>query len=208
MTDALAAYETLRADRPELFVNPPDAGTEILFDVKAQHDAGVVYQDPFVLLVRDTVRFRDGRVGGYIRLLHTAGSAGAAILAIYQGEIVLLRHFRHATRTWHWEIPRGFAEQGEATFLTASRETEEELGVRPYQLRRLGRIHTDTGLSPAVVELFLADLQSLGLPEHNEGIDLVQTVSPEQFDDMTRAEEITDSFTIAAVAMARLHGLL
>jgi ADP-ribose pyrophosphatase len=154
------------------------------------------------------VRFRDGREGGYIRLIHAAGSPGAAVLPFYRGDILLLKHFRHTTRTWHWEIPRGFASAGETPMETASREATEELGVSPERLRRVGGIHTDTGLTPAVVELFVADVRSLGSPERTEGIDLIQAVSPARFDDMARTGEVTDSFTIAAVALARLHGLI
>lgn len=91
---------------------------------------------------------------------------------------------------------------------TASREAAEELGVGPERLRRVGAVHTDTGLSPAVVELFVADVGSPGSPTRDEGIDLIQTVSPERFDEMARAGEITDSFTLAAVSLARLHGLI
>ena len=205
------AYNAFRARNPELFGNPADAAYQIVFKPDLQRDAGagVVYQDPYVILLRDAVRFRDGRVGGYVRLVHTAGPAGAALLGLCGGEIVLLRHFRHATRSWHWEIPRGFADAaGETGETTAAREGEEELGAAPTGLRYLGRVHTDTGITPAAVEIYLAELPELCVPEAAEGIDEVRTVTLAEFDDLVLAGEITDSFTLAAVSLARLRGEL
>lgn len=206
----MTTYDAFRARNPELFGNLENAATEILFDRATQHrvGAGVVYEDPHLLLVKDAVRFRDGRVGGYLRLVHAAGSAGAAVLAVCGGKIVLIRHFRHATRRWHWEIPRGFAEPGEPPSVTATRETLEELGIAPNEVRHLGDVHTDTGLTPAAVALYLTELPGLGVLEAAEGIDAVRLVTCTEYDDLVRAGELTDSFTLAAVQMARLHGFL
>jgi len=207
---ALAAYNEYRDGHPDLFLNPPDAAFEIVFepDVQRALGAGIVYRDDFYMLLRDAVRFRDGSTGPYIRLVPVAGHGGAAVLPLVDGGVILIKHQRHATRASHWEIPRGFSNAGEPPEETARREIREELGVPDPQLMHLGSVHPDTGASNVRTELYLARLGDTGQIETNEGIDKVRRVAPEELDDMLRNGEITDSFTLAAVLQARLRGLL
>jgi ADP-ribose pyrophosphatase len=202
----LVAYNDFRNEHPRLFENPPNSAYEILFDPDVQRSigAGLTYRDPYIIVLRDAVRFRDGRVTGYVRILPNVAVSGAVVLPIHANRIALVRHFRHATRSWHWEVPRGFSQKGETSAMTGRREVEEELGAQVGAMRHLGRLHPDTGLSSAVVDLFVTYLDELGELEGNEGIDEIRLVTPDQFDDMVRGGEITDSFTITAVFNARL----
>ena len=69
---------------------------------------GVFYEDPYIILLRDAVIFPDGKPGLYHRVIARHDEpTGVAILARYRGEFVLVRHFRHPSRVWHLEIPRG-----------------------------------------------------------------------------------------------------
>jgi ADP-ribose pyrophosphatase len=207
---ALQAYGEYQKKHPELFVNPPDSAFEIIFDLDVQRalGAGIMYQDAYYLLLRDAVRFRDGSTGSYIRMIPTVGHGGAAVLPLVDSSVVLIRHQRHATRASHWEIPRGFAHIGEPPEETARREIREELGVPDPELLELGSIHPDTGASNVWTKLYLARLSSLGQIETNEGIDQVRYVTPGQLTTMVQTGEITDSFTLAAILQAQLHGLL
>jgi ADP-ribose pyrophosphatase len=207
---ALAAYDEYRKEHPDLFVNPPDAAFEIVFepDVQRALGAGVMYRDNYYVLLRDAVRFRDGSTGPYIRLVPAAGHGGAAVLPLIDSSVILIRHQRHATRASHWEIPRGFARIGEPPEETARREIREELDVPDPELLELGSVHPDTGASNVWTKLYLARLTGLGQIETNEGIDKTRQVTSEQLDTMVQTGEITDSFTLAAILQARLRGLL
>ncbi|MGP7995848.1 MAG: NUDIX hydrolase [Streptosporangiaceae bacterium] len=206
---ALAAYNEYAAQHGDLFKNSPGTAFEIVFDPDIQRrlGAGIVYRDDYYLLLRDAVQFRDGSVGSYIRLIHAAGSGGAAVLPLVDGKLVLIHHQRHATRSSHWEVPRGFGRPGEDPLETARREVAEELGVTNPDLRKLGSVHSDTGASNGHTMLYLALIDKVGQLESDEGIDGVCQVTPEDFDSMLRAGEITDSFTLAAVLQARVRGL-
>ncbi|MFK4145244.1 NUDIX hydrolase [Streptomyces sp. NPDC004065] len=232
----LAAYERLRAERPRLFANPPDAAFEILFDPAEQEsvadrsaadnergglpaedgDIGVVYRDRFVMLVRDAVRFRSGRRGAYIRLCGAQDGVGAAVLPLLSdGRVVLIRHFRHADRGWHWEIPRGFAEAGDRGGDTARRELAEELGCSVERMERLGAVNGDSGLRAAADDIYVAHIPArsfdgTAVAEHavEEGIDAVRPVAPETLRRMIADGEITDGFTLAAYALACACGVL
>ncbi len=225
----LKDYLAFSEKHPALFVNPPQGGFAILLqedeirDAEAQmvqklRDAslptewaqvGIVYQDQYVLLLRDAVCFPDGSLGTYIRSIHDEDTApGVIILPVWQGKVLLLRHFRHATRTWHLEIPRGFGEKGYTTEENARRELYEELKATPSHLVELGKVYPDTGMTSECDELFFAEVEAYGNAEAQEAIaEILPTAVPE-FEHMLRENEITDGFTLTAYARAKLRGLL
>jgi ADP-ribose pyrophosphatase len=231
----LAAYDELRAKRPELFANPPGAAFEILFDRAEQDevtretaesalafglaedlgDIGVVYRDPFLRLVRDAVRFSSGRKGTYIRAVGERTTGGAAALPVLgDGRIVLLRHFRHADRGWHWEIPRGFGEDGEDGARTALREAREELDCEVGEAVHLGAYVSDSGISASVDELYLVRLDTDSFREEpedsarEEGISERRALDPEAFHAMLMSGAVTDGYTLSAYGLATARGLL
>ncbi|MFI2302921.1 NUDIX hydrolase [Actinacidiphila glaucinigra] len=231
----LKAYAALREQRPELFVNPPGTAYEILLDRAEQDhvtreveavavafgfpedcaDIGVVYRDPYVCMVRDAVRFRSGRVNTYIRFVPEGPRGGAAVLPVLDdGRIVLLHHFRHADRDWHWEIPRGFGERDEENSTTARRELLEELGGQVTEMIHLGELTSDTGMHSARDQLYLARLASSSFPEtpgpgaREEGIDAFRALTPDEMRSELAKGHIHDGFTLAAWALATARGLL
>ena len=221
----LERYRELVSNRPELFVNPPEDGFTILLDdesIRAAEDAatatgspraslgvGVVYEDEYVVLLRDAVSFPDGRLGTYIRVVgHSAEPTGVGVLPIHDGKILLVRHFRHATRSYHWEIPRGFRVGGMTAEEAARQELQEELGIARCDLTPLGIVHTNTGLMSESLALFAASADSAGAPNRHEGIDAVAALTVPELEDMIRQGEVTDSFALAAYGRARVLGLL
>ncbi|MFI0483359.1 NUDIX hydrolase [Actinomadura sp. 9N215] len=208
MTTPHEEYEKLRRDWPDLFANPPGAWTPILDDFPSEGGPyGVCYRDQYVLLLRDPVTFPDGRTGGYLRALHSTGQAGAAVLPSCDGGVVLMRHFRHATRQWHWEIPRGSPQPGETPEQTARRELHEEIGVPARSIEFLGDLYADTGVAGSKAGLFWADVDHPHDSHLEEGIDRIELVAPARLDLMLDRGEITDSFTLAALLHARRRGL-
>ncbi|GHF51482.1 NUDIX domain-containing protein [Streptomyces morookaense] len=216
----MTPYDRLRAARPELFGNSP-GGIEILLDPARIEEArrsvgagtdepvGVVYADRFVTVVRDAVRFPGGALGLYVRLVPTAESPGAVVLPLVGADgIVLVEHYRHATRRWHWEAPRGMGAAGATGAANAVRELEEELGAQAEELVPLGALHPDSGLLGEHVELFAARIRGTGALDTAEGIRRASTVSRRTAEEMIASGAITCAFTIAAFTRARLKGLL
>lgn len=206
---ALTAYNNYRKQHPEQFINPPDAAFELVADESEQLKvgAGIMYQDDYSILLRDAVRFRNGEIRPYTRVMPANDHGGAAVLPLLEDKIVLLNHQRHATRASHWEIPRGFAEANEPPEDTARREIREELEVAELELVYLGRVHPDTGASSGCTTLYLARLGAVGKLEREEGIDSIRIVTLSDFSDMVRGGEVTDSFTLAAAFQASLRAL-
>jgi ADP-ribose pyrophosphatase len=170
-------------------------------------DVGVLYEDDYILLLRDAARFPDGRLGSFIRIV-PARPDGAVILPIADSRILLLRHFRHATRRWHWEAPRGFGEPGEEPDQTARRELNEECSLAVEALHDLGRVTTDAGISSTWVHLFAADATGTMSLDSAEAISAARWLTIPDIESWIRDERIDDALTICAVARARARGLI
>ena len=94
---------------------------------------GVVREDQYWVWIRDAVYFPKGVPGTYDRLVWknelNGGAPGVAVLPVLpSGKIVLNLNYRHATRSWELELPRGKREQGETLEEAALREVKEETG--------------------------------------------------------------------------------
>ena len=170
---------------------------------------GIVFEDQYIQVLRDAVEFPGGHRGTYIRILSKQGEfTGVAVLPILKDKIVLLRHFRHATRAWHFEIPRGFVDKNESCDEAAIREVSEEIGVVPTKLTTIGGLHPNTGLFKEYVVLFQADIDKIGSYDEVEGIESVEVVSVLKLNKMIENGQITDSFTISALLLAQVRGCL
>ena len=174
---------------------------------------GIVLDDPYVIGVRDLVRFPDGKLRGYIRIIDRASLKNGQSVAILlfsevSGKFALLRHFRHATRSWHLEIPRGFGEINTPPLKQAKRELWEELQVQVNYIVSLGSFHANTGLESTETQLFFAKSNSECVPNRNEGISEVVGLTLSQIEHYIESGQITDSFTIASYTRAKLRGLL
>ncbi|HEX9037429.1 MAG TPA: NUDIX hydrolase [Ktedonobacterales bacterium] len=222
-------YLAFAEKHPKLFQNHPDPSITILLDEDqinaveasaaeklAAHGlsaewarVGIAYQDQYVFLLRDAVRFPNGATGTYVRFVDPDDSApGVVILPVYNHQILLVRHFRHAPRQWFLEIPRGFGASGLSPEENARRELAEEIGGEAKQFISLGQTRPDTGMMADCVELFYADIASYGDPELGEGIDAIRLVAAGEFERMIRDNEITCGFTLAAYARAKARNLL
>jgi ADP-ribose pyrophosphatase len=172
---------------------------------------GIVASDPYMLVVRDLVQFPRKRIGPYTRILSQAGLSGGqavVILAELDGKIVVLNQFRHATRSWHLEIPRGSGESNLKAEENAKKEIREEINAKVDSLVELGEYHSNTGLEAESVRLFYARIDSPLKPNDQEGIKEIILLTPQEFSDYIREGKITDGFSIAAFFRARLRGLI
>jgi ADP-ribose pyrophosphatase len=172
---------------------------------------GVLLNDPYNIIIRDLVRFPDGVMGGYIRSITAAslrGGKGVVVLPEYEGKIMLLHQYRHPTRQWHYEVPRGYGEPNIPAEENARLEIEDETGGEIEQLVSLGDFYNNTGYETAPVALFYAKLSSIGTGNINEGIESFVWLTVKELEEWIASEKITDGFTIAAYTKAKLKGLI
>ncbi len=176
----------------------------------AWYDLGIVAEDNWVLVIRDLVVFPGGKYGCYIRMLNKASALSktgddVVIIVLLEDKILLLRHFRHDDRKWHWEAPRGFGEPGLSPSENAKKEIAEELGMEARELIRIGGGSSD-GSEKA--SYFIAKCSGETRLEKEEGIDEWILVSPTEMSAMILDGRINDRHTMKAFLYLKLQELL
>jgi ADP-ribose pyrophosphatase len=138
---------------------------------------GEIARDKYFIWVRDAVIFPSGAGGLYDRIISESalgGNIGAAVLPVFpNGDIGVVVQYRHATRSWELELPRGSSEGKESSLETAKRELKEEAGLEAAQWTQLGLMAPDTGILQSKVPIFLAkDLKEVkSSHDESEAID-------------------------------------
>lgn len=228
----LEAYLVFARRYPHVFVNDPDpgsiqiildpeallAGQQVLYQNARQrdvprhwYDIGIVAEDAWVVVIRDLVRFPGGAVAGYIRSLNRNSGIDCrgqdvVILPVLKDRVLLLRHYRHEDRRWHYEIPRGFGERGLAAADNARKELLEETGLQADRLQLIGGRQPDGTLSR--VAYFWAAVSGEVTIDPEEGIERTMLADGPAFKNMIEQGLITDAYTINAWAYAAISGLL
>ena len=167
-----AEYLTLIQQHPALVTplgNSSLGEIEILLDPtvmaaiekKTGRDIGLVKRDKYWLWINDACRFPNGSEGVYGRILWLKALdgpvTGVAVMPVLpDGKIVLNLNYRHATRAWEVELPRGGINVGETAEAAARREALEETGMQVGELVALGAIPPDSGLTTTVAPIFAA----------------------------------------------------
>jgi ADP-ribose pyrophosphatase len=59
--------------------------------------------------------------------------------------VILIRQYRHSIRRDLWELPAGSLDPGESADAAATRECEEEIGLVPHRVDRLGGLYPTPG---------------------------------------------------------------
>jgi ADP-ribose pyrophosphatase len=61
------------------------------------------------------------------------------------GQVVMIRQYRHALGRDIWELPAGNVDDGESAEAAAARECEEEIGQVPTKIERVGSFYPTPG---------------------------------------------------------------
>jgi ADP-ribose pyrophosphatase len=188
---------------------------EITIDRSRANDVGfgVLYEDKYIRLVKDPVVFPNESMGGYVRILNSTESnhtGGAVIIPIIGEQVAFVRVFRHATRSWEIELPRGFQDPHISESENARKEIQEELGVDVLVLSRIGIIKPNTGLLSSTIAVFVATLANDPEIDAVDSIEIHSRVlvPRNDIDDFMRTTPVTCSISLSALCLARLHGVL
>jgi ADP-ribose pyrophosphatase len=149
----------------------------------------------------ESVRLPNGHLAD-LEIAHHPG--GAAVVALdADGQVCLLRQYRHAAGGWLTELPAGKLDGGEPPLQCARRELAEEAGMQAARWTELGRFYTSPGVLTEQIHLYLAeDLCAVAAqPEAHE----VLTVTWVPFDAAlaeARSGRLDDGKTIVGLVRA------
>ncbi|MFE2104232.1 hypothetical protein, partial [Streptomyces sp. NPDC059468] len=150
-----SAYAHLRDTHPWWFRTPSGDGAISILRWPMT-EGQVLLRDEDHLVLEDPVVLPDGQHARRLRLLAARPEPQVAVLPLLEGGVVLTDRFRHATRTWHWEIPRTTSVDGLADADQAARHMQAQLGSGVLELVGLGRVHADAEVLAEPVWLYAA----------------------------------------------------
>ena len=87
---------------------------------------------------------------------------GVCVLPIYQGRVVCIHQYRFPVRSWEYEFPGGFIDDGETPQEAAARELWEETGLTAEALVSLGYFYPSFGSTNEKIHLFMAHCSACG----------------------------------------------
>jgi len=124
------------------------------------------------------------------------------------GDLLLVRQYRHAVREWLLEIPAGRLEPAEEPLQAARRELEEETGYRARRWQPLLEFYTAPGFCSERMTLFLArDLEPASQgrrpQDRDEEIEVVRLAASEALRQGARDSKTWIAAAILSGAPAR-----
>ena len=158
-------------------------------------------------VVEDELELPDGRVATVNIVKHP----GAVVILPRDsnGELLLIRQYRHALRAELLEFPAGTLEPGEAPLKCAQREIAEETGFRAERWSELGELYPAPGICDERQLLFFAtELTYAPLPADDDESITVERYSPEQVESFIVSGALNDAKSISVFLRAKLLGLL
>lgn len=148
-------------------------------------------------IVEDSVR-----VNGHEQLYdYLEIKEGVCILPIHNGKVIVQRQYRYPVRSWQWELPGGFVDEGEAPEEAAVRELKEETGFGVKHMQALGAFYPSFGSTNEKIHLFFAECGEKGedMREPGEAIEVTE-MQMEKFTELVASGEFMHGAGLAAWA--------
>ncbi|MCC3299735.1 NUDIX hydrolase [Arthrobacter caoxuetaonis] len=171
-------------------------------------DGGVVFANPYLEVVQDSIIRPDGSAGQYV---YTRGGFGVSCIAVADidgvDHIALVRQHRYPVDEFVLELPGGGAATLEAEH--AIRELEEETGLHAESAKLLGTFFQAPGTTTTMGSAWLTRVSAEETdPDFMEGESgaVTEWYSIEQIRDLMGNGGISSGVTLAALAIAFAGG--
>ena len=152
---------------------------------------------------RDTLKTPDGRETKFEIIEH--GGSVVIIPVDENGNMLLVRQYRHATGGELLELPAGTLDDNEEPVVCAAREIREETGMAAGKLVRLGDFYLAPGYSTEFMVVFLATELSFNPLEADADEFLsVEKVKVAEAIQMAERGEVPDAKSLAALFLAKI----
>ena len=151
---------------------------------------------------RDTLKTPDGRKTKYDIIEH---SGSVVIIPVDEnGNILLVRQYRHATGGDLLELPAGTLDGDEDPEVCAAREIREETGKAAEKLTKLGEFYLVPGYSTEFMVVYLATgLSNNPLKADDDEFLSVESIPVAEAIQMAERGEIPDAKSLAALFLAK-----
>jgi ADP-ribose pyrophosphatase len=124
------------------------------------------------------------------------------------GQVILVRQYRHGVRQVVLEIPGGVLDDGESPEASAARELREETGYAAESIRLVGKMFPNPAINNADVHVLLAEGCRKAGDQNLDPFERIDVILRPQADipSMIAAGELRHGLVIAAFALAGMYG--
>jgi ADP-ribose pyrophosphatase len=157
-----------------------------------------VYQGKIVSLRVDEIALSGGRHATREVVDHPG--AVVVIALDDEGEVTLVKQYRHAIKRFLLEFPAGGVEPGEEPLAAARRELREEVGLEATTWTSLGSFFSSPGFANEILHVFLAEGLQTGHADPDDDEDLV-VVRRKAADLYEHPEQLEDAKSLAALLL-------
>ena len=163
-----------------------------------------IYKGRIIDLRVDEIQYENGATG-YREV--AAHPGGAAVVALKEDKIILVKQYRYPLNKSIYELPAGKIDKSEDPVGCAKRELEEETGYKSDNFIKLGEIVSTPGFCDERLYLFLARDLKTGRKNHEEGEYGMEThyFTLQEIEEKIFGGEIIDAKTICAVYFAKKY---
>lgn len=172
----------------------PDSGVEHL-----------VYETPWLDFYYDDIVHPNGDPGKYAWIKTHSGDGAVMVMPVTpSGKHLIIRVYRHPSKTYLWEFPAGVMDPGETPVQSAQRELVEETGITPDSIEHLGSQIPVAGFTGLPLHSFLARIPEISLDDvtiqREEGIVDVKLLTRSELVELITNEELGEGVTLTCLA--------
>lgn len=177
-------------------------GNEKLIETKSSSTQ--VYSGALLDVRRDEAVLPDGTHSVREWIKHPGASA---VLPIFKnGDVILLKQYRYPLGQIFYEVPAGKLDLQESPEQTATRELEEEAGLRCSNLDFIGLYYPCIGYADEVIYFYLArELEEVSMnTDDDEFVERIRLPFEEAFE-MIATGDLTDGKTMLCLLKAKYY---
>lgn len=126
-----------------------------MMDKETKRASAYIYRGRIINLRRDTVKLPNGNET-FREVVEHNGAAACLILSP-ERKVIFVSQYRSPFNQEVLEVPAGRIEKNEDPEETIKRELEEEVGIKPLALEKVGMIYPSPGYSDEVIHLFFTE---------------------------------------------------